>query len=105
VNRVSSGPFELVLGLLALLTLAAVAATTPALGRGVSGALPWLVGLAFLPDFVDLVIRLACRRYNVDSAGMGLARAPSIPLEIGDFTPYQKRLHLRPYGSFTVTLT
>jgi cellulose synthase/poly-beta-1,6-N-acetylglucosamine synthase-like glycosyltransferase len=98
MNRVAAAPFELLLGLLALLTLWALAATTPALTTGLGVALPVIVGLVLVPDFVDLAIRLGRRRYLVQSEGLGLAPGPSTPLDVGDFTPYQKRLHLRPYA-------
>lgn len=94
----SSAPFELLLGLLAVLTLWAVVATTPAFTAGLSVGLPLVIGLVFVPDFADLAIRLGCRRYFVQSPGLGLAPAPSTLLEVGSFTPYQKRLHLRPYA-------
>src|SRR5438270_6736506 len=57
-----------------------------------------LATLTFFVDLIDVLIRLYLRREHTLSAVAGLASPTSIPLEIGQFTPYEARLHLRPYA-------
>ncbi len=59
----------------------------------------WVVlaaNLLFFPDLLDVLIRLVVRASAVKTGGFGLDPDPSVSIESGAFTPYQKRLHLRP---------
>lgn len=53
-----------------------------------------LANLVVFLDFVDLLVRLHFRSRNTLSG----AAPTSVPLDVGEFTPYQIRLHLRPYA-------
>ncbi len=55
-------------------------------------ALYALASTLVLTDTLDLFVRLFFRRVRVHSARV------SVPLDIGHFTPYQMRLHLRPFA-------
>jgi cellulose synthase/poly-beta-1,6-N-acetylglucosamine synthase-like glycosyltransferase len=65
------------------------------LGWGVS--LYLLATFVLSLDFLDLVLRAWFRRRHTRGA-QGEASPTSVPLEVGRFTPYQMRLHLRPYA-------
>ena len=56
-----------------------------------------LASLTFFVDLTDLLLRLYLRREQTQSSGAKSA-ATSIPLNVGEFTPYERRLHLRPYA-------
>lgn len=57
-----------------------------------------LAGFAGCVDLVDLAVRLRFRRRNTRAAGGGRALRTSLPLDVGEFTPYQVRKHLKPYA-------
>jgi cellulose synthase/poly-beta-1,6-N-acetylglucosamine synthase-like glycosyltransferase len=56
-----------------------------------------LASTAFFLDFVDLLVRLYLRREHT-SRFTGIAAPTSIPLTVGSFTPYEMRLHTRPFA-------
>ncbi len=67
------------------------------LGIDFSLSLYLLASLPFFLDLVDLLLRLYLRREQT----LPLKEAPaptSIPLNVGEFTPYEMQLHLRPYA-------
>ena len=68
------------------------------LGMGFSLGLYVLGSLTFFLDAIDLVVRLYLRRGQ--TLPLSKARVPptSVPLDIGTFTRYEARLHLRPYA-------
>jgi len=51
-----------------------------------------LASTLVLTDTLDLLVRLFFRRVQAHSA------RTSVPLDVGRFTPYQMRLHLRPFA-------
>ncbi len=51
----------------------------------------------FFGDLIDLVCRVYLRRVPT-SMGRRRSRTTSVALDIGEFTPYQMRLHLRPFA-------
>jgi cellulose synthase/poly-beta-1,6-N-acetylglucosamine synthase-like glycosyltransferase len=52
-----------------------------------------------LADTLDLLIRLFFRRVHAPAARGGeRSGETSVPLDVGHFTPYQMRLHLRPFA-------
>lgn len=57
-----------------------------------------LASLPFFLDFIDLLLRLYLRREQTLPLKLTAAPATSIPLNVGEFTPYEMRLHLRPYA-------
>ena len=86
------------LGLLAAVALAGVLAAvtgTASLGWGLS--LYLLATCVFSLDFLDLVLRVYFRRRHTRPAH-DEDPPTSVPLGVGRFTPYQMRLHLRPYA-------
>ena len=56
-----------------------------------------LASTAFFLDLVDLLVRLYLRREHT-SRFTGLASPTSVPLSVGTFTPYEMRLHTRPFA-------
>src|SRR5579864_1894186 len=56
-----------------------------------------LASLIFFVDFVDLLVRLYLRRQNTGGSAQRSSPATSVLLEIGTFSPYQMRTHLRPF--------
>jgi len=84
-----------VLPVLALGTWSAFALTR-SLTTALVATLYLLANLLLLVDLLDLILRVAFRRWHRQTAG---ARCPtSVPLNVGAFTPYQMSLHLRPYA-------
>jgi len=57
-----------------------------------------LATLTFFIDLIDVLIRLYLRHEHTLSGPAGLPAPTSIPLEIGNFTPYEAQVHLRPYA-------
>jgi len=57
-----------------------------------------LATLTFFIDLIDVLIRIYLRHEHTVSAAAGVPAPTSIPLEIGQFTPYEAQLHLRPYA-------
>jgi cellulose synthase/poly-beta-1,6-N-acetylglucosamine synthase-like glycosyltransferase len=57
-----------------------------------------LATLPFFLDFVDLILRLYLRREQTLPLKLRASAATSIPLNVGEFSTYEMRLHLRPYA-------
>jgi cellulose synthase/poly-beta-1,6-N-acetylglucosamine synthase-like glycosyltransferase len=58
-----------------------------------------LASTAFFLDLVDLLVRLYLRREHTSRYRGGLMAAPtSVPLTVGSFTPYEMKLHTRPFA-------
>lgn len=57
-----------------------------------------LASLVGMIDLADIVARVLVRRRHTKLPWMDHAAPTSIPLEIGEFTPRQMRLHVRPYA-------
>jgi hypothetical protein len=93
-----------VAGVPALATLAAVPIVLAlalgagwALRRGVDPALYVLANLIFFTDALDLGARVWMRRRYASRSGLGPGPT-SVPLNIGQFTPFQMKVHQRPYA-------
>jgi cellulose synthase/poly-beta-1,6-N-acetylglucosamine synthase-like glycosyltransferase len=56
-----------------------------------------LGSISFFLDLIDVLVRLYLRRGQTLGRGTQSA-ATSVPLDIGDFTAYEAKLHLRPYA-------
>ncbi len=67
------------------------------LTEGFSVLLYVLSNLIVFPDLLDLIARVWIQQRHIPPAAGG-ALPTSIPLDVGTFTPYQIRLHLRPYA-------
>jgi cellulose synthase/poly-beta-1,6-N-acetylglucosamine synthase-like glycosyltransferase len=65
---------------------------------GVSLGLYVLANLIFFADLIDLLVRLYLRRQNTAPAARDLPSPTSVPIDIGTFTPYEMRAHLRPFA-------
>lgn len=57
-----------------------------------------LAQVAVSLDFIDFGTRVYLRRANAGHGSYGWHSPTSIPLDVGSYTPYQKRVHLRPYA-------
>lgn len=57
-----------------------------------------LSNLIAVVDAIDLMVRVYMRKVQTPDPVMGRVAPTSTPLAIGSFTPYQMRLHLRPYA-------
>jgi len=57
-----------------------------------------LATIVFFVDLLDILLRLYLRREHTLSGDPGITSPTSVPLDIGSFTPYEARLHLRPYA-------
>lgn len=57
-----------------------------------------LASLIFFADLIDLLVRLYLRRQNTAPGTRDLAAPTSVPIEVGRFTPYEMRAHLRPFA-------
>ena len=57
-----------------------------------------LANLVVYVDLLDLLLRIYFRHVQSRSPLGGRSIPTSVPLDVGDFTPYQTRLHLRPYA-------
>jgi len=57
-----------------------------------------LATLALFVDLLDVVLRLYLRREQTLPGDSHSVPPTSVPLDIGRFTPYEARLHLRPYA-------
>ncbi len=68
------------------------------LARSFNLVLYLLANVVFFVDFFDLILRLYLRRLNASMEGPTGTAGTSIALDIGRYTDYQKRLHLRPYA-------
>ena len=83
--------------LVAVVVGGAILATSQAVARNFSLALYLLANLVVFVDALDFVLRLYFRRIQgvtTDSSQSGT----SVTLNLGRYTEYQKRLHLRPYA-------
>lgn len=59
----------------------------------------WLLASAIVfIDLIDFLVRIAARAVQTLPDGNRRVAPTSIPLEIGAFTPYQVRLHIRPWA-------
>src|SRR5436190_6764822 len=88
----------LVLGGIVLLTALEWPAAA-ALLRDRTGILVYaLASIGFSVDALDLALRVYLRQVQAVFKRGDRVGPASIPLEIGEFTPYQMRLHLRPYA-------
>jgi cellulose synthase/poly-beta-1,6-N-acetylglucosamine synthase-like glycosyltransferase len=61
-------------------------------------ALYLLASITFFVDLLDLLLRVYLRREQTVSRQRRGVAATSIPLEIGNFTPYEVSQYLRPYA-------
>lgn len=57
-----------------------------------------LSNLIAVVDTFDLIVRVYLRKVQTPDPVVGRVAPTSTPLAIGSFTPYQMRLHLRPYA-------
>ena len=57
-----------------------------------------LATIAFFVDLFDVLLRLYLRREHTLPGDPRAIAPTSVPLDIGTFTPYESRLHLRPYA-------
>jgi cellulose synthase/poly-beta-1,6-N-acetylglucosamine synthase-like glycosyltransferase len=57
-----------------------------------------LASTAFFLDLVDLLVRLYLRREHTSRYRGVLAAPTSVPLTVGSFTPYEMKLHTRPFA-------
>jgi cellulose synthase/poly-beta-1,6-N-acetylglucosamine synthase-like glycosyltransferase len=67
-------------------------------GANFSVGLYVLGSLAFFLDLIDFLVRLYLRRGQTLPLSRIQVPATSVPLEIGTFTRFEARLHLRPYA-------
>jgi len=65
---------------------------------GFSFSLYVLGSLAFFLDFIDIMVRLYLRRGQTLPLTRVQVPPTSVPLNVGEFTPYEVRFHLRPYA-------
>lgn len=65
---------------------------------GFSVALYLLANLVVFLDLIDLLLRVYLRHVQTLPSEDGRVAPTSVPLDIGEFTPYQMQLHLRPYA-------
>src|SRR5262249_22902810 len=57
-----------------------------------------MANLVVFLDLLDFVLRLYFRQIYAAPGDSGYDSATSLALDIGAYSPYQKRLHLRPYA-------
>lgn len=57
-----------------------------------------LASISFFLDLIDVLVRLYLRSDHTAGSFSATVSPTSVPLDIGDFTPYEARLHLRPYA-------
>src|SRR6058998_3897733 len=86
------------LALTALLVGWAILTASQTIARHFRLSLYLLANLVFFLDFLDFVFRLYLRRVNSVDHETARPSGTSISLEVGRYTSYQKRLHLRPYA-------
>lgn len=67
-------------------------------GSGFSVTLYLLASLVFFVDLLDILLRLYLRRLHTFPLKPSRVPPTSVPLSIGEFSPYEMRLHLRPYA-------
>lgn len=56
-----------------------------------------LVNTVVFPELLDFAIRLYFRSINM-AGRTGVGPMPSVALRVPEFTPYQRRLHIKPYA-------
>lgn len=61
-------------------------------------ALLLLVNVIVFPELIDFAIRFYFRSASLGGGRVGPEPMPSVALRVPDLTPYQRRLHLRPYA-------
>lgn len=84
--------------LAALLVGWAILAASQALARDFNLLVYLSANLIVFMDVFDFVVRLYFRRINAVLTTPGSLSGTSIALDLGEYTAYQKRLHLRPYA-------
>ena len=57
-----------------------------------------LASMIFFADLIDLLVRLYLRRQNTSPTAQALTAATSVRIDVGSFTPYQMRTHLRSFA-------
>src|SRR5262245_34726941 len=65
---------------------------------GFSPSLYLLAGITFFLDLIDVLVRLYLRQEHSWTSSTSKVAPTSVPLDIGEFTEYESRLHLRPYA-------
>ncbi len=80
-----------------LITVGAVV-TWGAVSTQFSTALLVVANLVIFSDLLDLLVRLYLRASHAADGGLLPSSGPSVDLGLEPFTPYQKRLHLKPYA-------
>lgn len=88
-----------VLALAAAFAAWAVLSASRALAQAFNLGVYFLATLVVFIDGLDFLLRVYFRQVQgLEVGGSRLTPPTSIPLDVGRFTPYQKRLHLRPYA-------
>ena len=93
-----SWPIWAAIALPALLAGWAVLSASQAAARGFNLALYLVANLVVFLDLFDFVLRLYFRQIHASKGADGYESGTSIPLNIGQFSEYEQRLHLRPYA-------
>jgi len=92
------GVFGLAFILLLPLSALAVVVTPSVPHEYFSVSIFLLSNLIAVVDVLDLIVRVYFRKVQTPDPVMGRVAPTATPLAIGSFTPYQMRLHLRPYA-------
>jgi cellulose synthase/poly-beta-1,6-N-acetylglucosamine synthase-like glycosyltransferase len=66
--------------------------------RGLDFSLYLLANIVFFVDLFDILVRLYLRHEQALPRHGERVSGTSVPLDIGEFTTYEARLHLRPYA-------
>jgi cellulose synthase/poly-beta-1,6-N-acetylglucosamine synthase-like glycosyltransferase len=98
VSARESAPFEFLLGLLALVTIWALIAIAPPLPAAFAGLGAIATTLLFLPDGLDMLMRLYLRSRLVRGPSLGQEPAASTSFDVPDFSAHRKQLHLRQWA-------
>jgi cellulose synthase/poly-beta-1,6-N-acetylglucosamine synthase-like glycosyltransferase len=92
-------PIPSAAGLFALVLLGFLfSPLAPTLTRNTEPHLLFLASLIGVLDFYDFLMRIYFRRRHTRLSIGQKAAATSLPLDIGDFSAWQVRLHLKPYA-------
>ena len=97
-NRAPVWPLAVAIALPVLLAGWAVLSISRPAARTFNLFLYLLANLVVFLDLLDFVLRLYFRQIYAVPGDSGYQSATSLALDIGTYTPYQKRLHLRPYA-------
>lgn len=57
-----------------------------------------LASMTFFIDLLDILFRLYLRREQAILSRVRTPAATSVPIDVGDFSPYEMRLHIKPYA-------